>query len=56
MSKFAGKGCIVKDEKCLTHGKCGVIEKWDAQYKKYLIFFDMGWQGWYHKRQLEIGD
>ena len=44
----------VSDSGINTAGKSGIVSKYDTKAGKYLIEFENGWQGWYHRHEFAL--
>ena len=56
MSKFIGKGAVIKNPEAMTHGKPCVVDSYNHEIRKYEVSFDGGWCGWYTLKELKFDD
>ena len=37
-----------------TKGKIGELYEFDKKERKWIVHFDMGWQGWYLRKEFKV--
>ena len=53
-TKVKAGDIVVITEVAFTKGKIGELAYFDKKAKKWVIYFDGGWQGWYKKEEFKI--